>query len=76
MNNGKVFLQELFEEGPISNIIPQHPRSGIRTMMKQKGKAFVEEQVFVKRKLMSKGKESQKMFQWMRIGSNELKWAK
>jgi hypothetical protein len=49
MNNGKVFLQELFEEGPISNIIPQHPRSGIRTMMKQKGKAFVEEQVFVKR---------------------------
>jgi hypothetical protein len=25
---------------------------------------------------MSKGKESQKMFQWMRIGSNELKWAK
>jgi hypothetical protein len=42
VNNGKVFLQEFFEEGPISSIIPQHPRSGIRTMMKRKGKALVE----------------------------------
>jgi hypothetical protein len=43
VSSGKGFLQELFEERPISNIILQHPRSETRTMMKQKGKAFVEE---------------------------------
>jgi hypothetical protein len=37
MNSGEAFLQELFEEGPISNIIPQCPRSRTKTMMKQKG---------------------------------------
>ncbi len=34
MNSGKVFLQELFEEGPISNIIPRRTRLETRTMMK------------------------------------------
>jgi hypothetical protein len=34
MNSGKVFLQEFFEKGPISSIIPRRPRSGTRTMMK------------------------------------------
>jgi hypothetical protein len=34
LNNGEVFLQKLFEKGPISSIIPQRPRSGTRTMMK------------------------------------------
>jgi hypothetical protein len=42
MNNGEEFLQEIFEERPISNIIPLHPILEIRTMMKQKGKAHVE----------------------------------
>ncbi len=42
MNNGEAFL---FEEGPISSIIPQHPISGTRTMMKQKGKVPIKEQV-------------------------------
>ncbi len=42
VNSGEVFLQELLEEGPISNIIPQRPRSGTRTMMKRKGKTIVE----------------------------------
>jgi hypothetical protein len=30
----------------------------------------------VKKKLMSKAKESQKMLQWMKMESNELKWAR
>jgi hypothetical protein len=42
MSNGKAFFEELFEEGPISNIIPQRPRSGTRIMMKQKGKTPIE----------------------------------
>jgi hypothetical protein len=58
MNSGKVFIQELFEEGPISNIIPQRSRLETRTIMKQKGKAPVKEQVekLVKNKPMSQGK--------------------
>jgi hypothetical protein len=34
VNIGEAFLQDFFEEGPISNIIPQCPRLGTRTMMK------------------------------------------
>jgi hypothetical protein len=45
MSGGKTFLQEFFEEGPIFNIILQHPISRTRTTMKQKGKAPVEKQV-------------------------------
>jgi hypothetical protein len=41
MSSEKTFLQELFEEGPISNTISQCPRSRIRTMMKRKGKALI-----------------------------------
>ncbi len=43
-----------------------------------KSKAHVEEQVekLVKKKLVSKVKESQKMLQWMEMDSNELKWAR
>jgi hypothetical protein len=33
-NSGEVFFQEFCEMGPIFGIIPQRPRSGIRTMMK------------------------------------------
>jgi hypothetical protein len=43
VSNREEFLQELFEERPISSIIPQHPRSKTRTMMKQKGKALIKE---------------------------------
>jgi hypothetical protein len=42
--------------------------------MKWKGKAIVEKHV--KKILMSKVKESHKMLQWMKMDSNELKWAK
>jgi hypothetical protein len=45
VRSGEVFLQELFEEGPISNIIPQRSRSRTRIVMKQKGKAPIKEQV-------------------------------
>jgi hypothetical protein len=78
MNSGKVFFQEFFEKGPISSIIPQRPRLGTRTMMKQKSKALIEEHVekLVKKKPMSKAKENQKMLQWMKMDSNELKWAR
>jgi hypothetical protein len=46
--------------------------------MKRKGKVLIEEQVekHVKKKPMSKAKESQKMLQWMKMDSNELKWVK
>ncbi len=46
--------------------------------MKQKDKALAKEQVekLVKKKTMSKVKESQKMLQWMKMDSNELKWAR
>jgi hypothetical protein len=39
MSSGEKFIQELFEERPISNIIPQRLKSETRTMIKQKGKA-------------------------------------
>jgi hypothetical protein len=47
-------------------------------MMKWKSKAPIEEQVekLVKKKTTSKVKESQKMLQWMKMDSNEPKWAK
>jgi hypothetical protein len=78
MNSGKIFFQELFEEGPIFNIIPQRSRLGTRTIMKPKGKALVEEQVekLVKNKPMSKVKESYKTLQWMKMDSNKLKWVR
>jgi hypothetical protein len=78
MSNGEVFLQELFKGGPISSIIPQRPRLGTRTMMKWKGKAPIEQQVekHVKKKPMSKVKDSQKMLQWMKMDCNKLKWAR
>jgi hypothetical protein len=41
MSNGEEFLQELFEERLVCSIIPQHPRSRTKTMMKQKGKVHV-----------------------------------
>jgi len=34
LSNGEAFLQELFEEGHVSNIIPWCLRLGTRTMMK------------------------------------------
>ncbi len=43
-------------------------------MMKQKRKMPIEKHV--KKKLMSKAKESQKMLQQMKMDSNEFKWAK
>jgi hypothetical protein len=43
LNSGEEFLQELFEDGPISNIIPQHSRLRTRIMMKQKGKEPIKE---------------------------------
>jgi hypothetical protein len=43
VSSGEEFLQELFEERLVSSIIFQHPRSGTRTMMKQKSKALIEE---------------------------------
>ncbi len=44
--------------------------------MKQKGKAPIKERVgkCVKKKLMSKVKESNKMLQWMKMAWNKLKW--
>jgi hypothetical protein len=47
-------------------------------MMKRKGKAPIEEQVekLVKKKLVFEAKESQKMLQWMKMDSNEPKWAR
>ncbi len=74
MSSGKTFFQEFFEDGPISNIILQHPRSRTNTTLKQQGKTHVEKQVekHVKKKPMSKAKDSQKMLQWMKMDSNEL----
>jgi len=40
MNSGEEFLQKFFKEGPICNIILQHPRLKTKTMMKHKGKAL------------------------------------
>jgi hypothetical protein len=47
-------------------------------MMKRKGKTPIEEHVekLVKKKLVSKVKESQKLLQWMKMDSNKLKWAR
>jgi hypothetical protein len=47
-------------------------------MMKQKGKVPIEKQVEkpIKKKPMSKAKESQKMLRWMKVDSNEIKWAR
>jgi hypothetical protein len=42
VNSREEFLQELFERH-VSSIIPQRPRLGIKTMMKQKGKVPIEE---------------------------------
>ncbi len=58
MNSGEVFLQEFFEEGPISNIILYLLRSWTRTMMKQKGKMPIKEQVLklVKKETNVEGK--------------------
>jgi hypothetical protein len=42
-DNGEEFFQELFEEEPICIVIPQCPRSITKAMMKQKGKAPIEE---------------------------------
>jgi hypothetical protein len=49
-----------------------------RIMMKQKNKTRVEEQVekLVKKKPMSKAKESHKMLQWMKMDSYKFKWAR
>jgi len=60
---GKEFFQKLFEEKHVSSIIPQCPRLEARTMMKRKDITLVEEQVEkpIKKKLMSKMKETQKM---------------
>ncbi len=78
MNNGKEFFQELFEDKLVYNIIPQHLRLGAITMMKRKSKTPIEEQVDkpIKKKPMSKAKESQTMLRWMKLNSNKLKWAK
>jgi hypothetical protein len=62
----------------VCTVIPQCPRLRIKTMMKRKGKVLVEEHVekLVKKKTMSKAKKSQKMLQWMKMDSNEFKWAR
>ncbi len=46
--------------------------------MKRKGKAHVKELVEkpIKKKPMSKGIESQKTLEWMKVDSNKLKWAR
>jgi hypothetical protein len=46
-------------------------------MMKRKGKVLIKEHIekHVKKKPMSKVNESQKMLQWMKMDSNQLKWA-
>jgi hypothetical protein len=78
MSNGEEFFKYLFEEKIVYNIILQHPRLKTKTMMKQKGKASTKELVDkpVKNKTMFKANESQKMLQWMKMDSTELKWAK
>jgi hypothetical protein len=43
VTSGEKFLQEFFEKTHVSNIILQHPRSKTKTMVKQKGKAPIEE---------------------------------
>lgn len=45
--------------------------------MKRKCKALAKEHVekHGKKKTMFKAKETQKMLQWMKMDSNELKWA-
>lgn len=42
-DNGEEFLQELFEEASICNIIPQSLQSRMKVMMKRKGKAPTKE---------------------------------
>jgi hypothetical protein len=61
-DSGEEFLQQLFEEH-VYIVVPRRPRSRTKAMMKQKGKAPTEEQVekLVKKKIVSKVKESQKM---------------
>ncbi len=46
--------------------------------MKRKGKALVKEDVekHVKKKTTFKAKETQKMLQWIKMDTNELKWAR
>ncbi len=63
MNTREEFLQELFEEKLVCSIIPQHLRLKTKAIMKRKGKAFAKEQVEkpIKKKTMSKAKESQKI---------------
>jgi hypothetical protein len=41
VSSGEEFFQELFEERPACNIIPQRLKSITKTMMKQKGKVHV-----------------------------------
>jgi hypothetical protein len=74
-DSGKEFFHKLFEE-LVCNVIHKHPRSKTKTVMKRKGKAPLEEYVekHVTKKITSKEKESQKMVQWMKMDSNELKW--
>jgi hypothetical protein len=42
-DNGEEFLQELFKEELVCNVIPKHPRSRTKAMMKQKNKVHVKE---------------------------------
>ncbi len=46
--------------------------------MKRKGKVPVKEQVEkpIKKKTVSKAKETQKMLKWIKTNANKLKWAK
>jgi hypothetical protein len=63
-DNGEEFLQQLFEERVCNvNVIPHHPRSRTKAMMKRKGKVPTKKQVerLVKKNIVSKAKESQKM---------------
>jgi hypothetical protein len=64
VSNGKIFFQKLFEDGPISSIIPQHPRSRTRIMMKQKGKTPIEKQVekHVKKKPCPRGRRAKRCY--------------
>ncbi len=61
-DSGEEFLQQLFEEH-VCSVIPHHPRSRTKAMMKWKGKVHAKEQLekLVKKKIVSKAKESQKM---------------
>jgi hypothetical protein len=63
MSNGEEFLQELFKEGFVCRIIPQHLKSRTKTMMECKGKTPIKEHVEkpIKNKIMSKVKESHKV---------------